>query len=386
MLKNKTIAVVVPAYNEEKQISSVITTMPDFVDRIVIVNDHSSDSTSEIIKKHIANANQPKLIINKKHKQIPDNKYNRAETISKETEKEELKKFIPSEIYNKRPEQNQIILINNLKNGGVGAAISRGYKWCKDYEIDCTAVMAGDGQMDPSELESICLPVIEKNIDYVKGNRLIHRSALLVIPKLRFIGNSILSILTKIASGYWHVSDTQTGYTAISNKALNAIHLSKIYRNYGMPNDMLVKLNIAFCTIKEVEIKPVYNIGEQSKMNIYKVIPKISWLLFKCFFKRLWHKYLFRDFHPLFLLYHFSFLLAILLIPITYRIIANFICGQNITFQMLFVFVFLFTGSFQSILFAMWMDIQDNEKRTKSPVSDLLRNYILPPLFHRARD
>ena len=80
--------------------------------------------------------------------------------------------------------------------------------------------MAGDGQMDPDELESICAPVVKENIDYVKGNRLIHRSAWLVIPKKRYFGNSILSILTKIASGYWHVSDTQTGFTAISNKAL----------------------------------------------------------------------------------------------------------------------------------------------------------------------
>jgi glycosyltransferase involved in cell wall biosynthesis len=157
-----------------------------------------------------------------------------------------------------------------LQNGGVGAAIARGYKWAKDHGFDCTAVMAGDGQMDPDELESICLPVIEDGVDYVKGNRLIHRSALLVIPKVRFFGNSILSILTKLASGYWHVSDTQTGYTAISNKALNAIRLYDIYKSYGMPNDMLVKLNIAFCSLKEVEIKPIYDIGEQSKMKILR--------------------------------------------------------------------------------------------------------------------
>ena len=109
--------------------------------------------------------------------------------------------------------------------------------------------MDGDGQMDPNELEKICSPVIEEGVDYVKGNRLIHESAWVIIPKIRFFGNSILSIFTKIASGYWHVSDTQTGYTALSNHGLNSIPLYKIYKRYGMPNDMLIKLNIAITQI-----------------------------------------------------------------------------------------------------------------------------------------
>jgi len=253
-----------------------------------------------------------------------------------------------------------------LKNGGVGSAIARGYKWCLDHNIDCTAVMAGDGQMDPAELENICLPILTEDIDYVKGNRLIHGGARLVIPKTRFFGNSILSILTKIASGYWHVSDTQTGYTAISLDALKAIKIHDIYPRYGMPNDMLVKLNIAFCTIKEVRIKPVYNIGESSKMKVHKVIPRIAWLLFKSFFKRLWLKYLFRDFHPLFLLYHFSFLLGILALPYTIKVLALTLAQETVSATTMLAFFFLFTSSFQSLLFAMWMDIQDNERLYKS--------------------
>ena len=250
--------------------------------------------------------------------------------------------------------QKRLVIINHLKNGGVGAAIASGYKWCKDHEIDCTAVMAGDGQMDPAELDSICRPVVDENIDYVKGNRLIHRSAWLVVPKIRFIGNSVLSVLTKLASGYWHVSDTQTGYTAISLKALKAIRLHKIYKNYGMPNDMLVKLNIAFCTLREVEIKPIYNVGEKSKMKIFKVIPRVSWLLLKSFFKRLWVKYLFRDFHPLFLLYNFSFILNILSIPFLIRILKYMFLGSRLADATLIAFIFLFISAFQSLGFAMW--------------------------------
>jgi hypothetical protein len=219
--------------------------------------------------------------------------------------------------------------------------------------------------MDPSELESICSPVIYEGLDYVKGNRLIHRSAWLVIPKIRYFGNSILSMLTKIASGYWHVSDTQTGYTAISLKALNAIRLHDIYPRYGMPNDMLVKLNIAFCTLREVEIKPVYRVGEQSKMKIGKVIPTVSVLLLKSFFKRLWIKYLFRDFHPLFLLYNFAFLLIIIDIPVIYKLFKITLSGEPYPISMLIIFLMLTINSLQFLLFAMWMDIQDNERLYK---------------------
>jgi glycosyltransferase involved in cell wall biosynthesis len=365
MLNGKTVAVVVPAYNEEKQISMVIDTMPFFVDRIIVVNDNSTDKTAEIVMDYIKREEQASVHIVEVMGEIIETRYNRADIVAQKINEKEIEFFPPSVVVNKNPENDRIVLINMLQNTGVGSAIARGYKWCKDYGIDCTAVMAGDGQMDPAELESICKPVVENGVDYVKGNRLIHRSALLVIPKIRFLGNSVLSILTKIASGYWHVSDTQTGYTAISKKALNAIRLHKIYPRYGMPNDILVKLNIAFCTLKEVEIKPVYDVGEQSKMKIFKVIPKISWLLFKSFFKRLWLKYLFRDFHPLFLLYHFSFITGIISLPYGFKILERLLQGSQIAEGTLLAFFFLFISSFQSLLFAMWMDIQDNERLYK---------------------
>lgn len=365
MLHNKTIAVVVPCYNEETQITEVLDSMPQFVDRIVLVNDCSTDGTTQVILDYIAHQAPAPFAINNILNTVVPNRYNRASQVVQKLQQEELGLFLPSKVENQQPEQERIIFINLLQNGGVGAAIARGYKWAKDYGIDCTAVMAGDGQMDPDELESICLPVVQEGIDYVKGNRLIHRSALLVIPKIRYLGNSVLSILTKMASGYWHVSDTQTGYTALSNKALNAIRLHQIYPRYGMPNDMLVKLNIAFCSLREVEIKPVYDVGEQSKMNILKVIPRIAWLLFKGFFRRLWYKYLFRDFHPLFLLYHFSFLLGILWLPYLYKVSKAMWLGTTMNFETLFAFTFLGISSIQSFLFAMWMDIQDNERLYK---------------------
>ena len=365
MLNNKTIAVVVPAYNEETQIGVVIESMPKFVDRIVVVNDHSTDKTAQIVEKFISEDNcdyrNEKIGV----QEVEKNRYNEAELILQQNAKTELNYFIPSDIVNSTPAHNRIILINNQKKGGVGASIARGYKWAKDNNVDCTAVMAGDGQMDPAELESICLPIIDNGFDYAKGNRLIHRSARYVIPKHRYFGNSVLSIMTKVASGYWRVSDTQTGYTAISLSALKAIDIYDIYKSYGMPNDMLVKLNIAGCTLKEIPIKPIYRIGEKSKMKIGRVIPKIALLLIRGFLNRLWGKYFVRDFHPLFLLYNMAFVLGTLWLPYCFRVLKALALGTNLSFETLFAFTFLGVFSFQSVLFAMWMDIQDNERLYK---------------------
>ncbi len=363
MLNNKTIGVVVPAYNEETQIGMVIDTMPDFVDRIVIINDASPDKTLEVVKGYLGKENGN--FVNDKigSLKIKKTAYNEADLLLEEIDRKEIDKFVPSEIINKNDSKDRLILINQLKNGGVGSAIARGYKWCKDNNIDCTAVMAGDGQMDPGELLGICTPVIDEGIDYVKGNRLIHRSAKHLIPKTRYFGNSILSILTKVASGYWRVSDTQTGYTAISLNALRKINIAAIYKSYGMPNDMLVKLNIAKCTLKEVEIKPIYRVGEQSKMKIFKLIPRVSWLLFKAFFKRIWIRYFKRDFHPLFLLYWMAMILLAVSIPFLVEILRNFFVSGSVTANsILLIYIFLIISGSQALLFAMWMDIQDNDR------------------------
>jgi glycosyltransferase involved in cell wall biosynthesis len=366
MINNRTIAVVVPAYNEESQIGMVIETMPGFVDRIVIVNDFSTDKTRQVIEGYFQSKENITSIEIKKIEAFGEiGIYNHANKVLWQRNQDEKKYFAPSEIVNKNPDKEKIILISHLKNEGKGAAIANGYKWCKDHKINCTAIMDGDGQMDPGELESLVRPIIDDGIDYVKGNRLIHQSAREVIPRQRFFGNSVLSILTKLASGYWHVSDSQTGYTAISLEGLNSIKLYEIYKTYGVPNDMLVKLNIAFCTLREVEIKPIYNVGEQSKMKVFKIIMPILWLLLKSFYKRLWQKYFFRDFHPLFLLYHFAFVLLIVGVPFGIKILLKVFSGQQANPVTVMAFALLFISGFQSLFFAMWMDIQDNERLYK---------------------
>lgn len=361
MLKNQKIAVVVPCYNEEKQIENVVKSMPGFVDLIIIVNDKSSDETENVIKNIIDNSNDSDVIkFERKQLCYSDNPYDKALNVIAQIREDEEKLYIPCKIYEKI--NSKVVLISHIINGGVGAAIASGYKYARDHQIDCTAVMAGDGQMDPFELESICLPIIDGKVDYSKGNRLSHKSAKRFIPKVRYFGNSVLSILTKIASGYWRISDTQTGYTAISLEALENIDIYDIYKSYGMPNDLLVKLNIASFKITEIPIKPVYDVGEESKMKISKVIPKVSWLLIKLFFERMIKKYLLKDFHPLFLLYFIAILTFIINIPIGFKFWWGYFVESDIAYGHLVIHIFLTAFSFQAFVFAMWFDMQDNER------------------------
>lgn len=363
MLKDKTIAVVVPAYNEEKQIAVVLNTMPDFVDRIIVVNDCSTDGTSEVVKKYIKQLEETTrggIEILRNPTTIQPTFFNKAEVVALEMDKEEEQYYPRHVVYNDNS-KDRIVLINNTENAKVGGAISVGYKWCREHSIDCTAVMAGDAQMDPDELESICLPIVNGEVTYTKGNRLNHRAAKRIIPTKRRIGNSILSALTKIASGYWRISDTQTGYTAISLEGLNRIAIYSIWRGYGMPNDMLIKLNIAKCKIREVPIKPVYAVGEESKMKIGKIIPTVSMLLLKGFFERIIKKYCINDFHPIFVFYlvsMLSFIASIYFFVLIVTALATNSLVTGGTYQGFGILVFVALLTFG---FAMWFDMYDND-------------------------
>ncbi len=320
MYKQKSIAVVVPAHNEERLILRVLQTMPDWVDKVFVVDDCSRDRTAEIVRRHIK-------------------------------------------------EDPRVKLIRHEENGGVGAAIRTGYKASVKQECDIAVVMAGDAQMDPQDLEKVVRPVAEDKADYCKGNRLFEGQSWDVIPRYRYIGNAVLSLLTKIASGYWHVADSQCGFTAISREALLAIDVDSIYPRYGMPNDMLVKLNIANQRVCDVSIRPVYNIGEVSGIRVSRVVTSISRLLVASFFKRLLHKYVIRDFHPLI----FFYTLGMVSFPTgvlsgLYLFCYRFSIGPVSVTSALFS-AFLVISGLQFLLFAMWFDMECN-KHLKGYLND----------------
>ena len=256
----------------------------------------------------------------------------------------------------------KIVLIEHQTNQGVGGAIVSGYKWARDNNFEVTAVMAGDGQMDPDDLTSIIEPVMNGSFDYSKGNRLFYGDAWRMMPHYRYLGNSFLSLCTKIASGYWHIADSQGGYTAISHTALERLNLDGIYKDYGMPNDILINLNLFDFPVQDVHVKPVYNIGEKSGIKLFKVIPRISWLLFKGFWKRLFFKYVIKDFHPLVFFYGFSFLLLSASIPLATRLLFKWYMTGDIPDINAMALIFTLISGFQMLFFGMWFDMDYNKK------------------------
>ena len=192
------------------------------------------------------------------------------------------------------------------------AAIVTGYRRALAEGTDVICVMAADNQMDATELAGLIAPVVRGEVDYAKANRLVSGEAWKVIPRTRYLGNAVLSLLTKIASGYWHVADSQAGYTAISREALSRIDLEQLYPRYGFPNDMLVHLNVQNARVRDVPSRPIYDVGEQSGIKLRSVVPRISWLLLKGFWWRMGHKYVIRDFHPLVFFYAFGLLMTAL--------------------------------------------------------------------------
>ncbi len=327
MYANKTIGVVVPAYNEERLIAEVLGRIPAYVDKIVVVDDCSRDGTRAAVKSML-------------------------------------------------DRDARIVLIEHASNRGVGAAIVSGYKKCRDLAMDITAVMAGDNQMDPAELPKLLEPVADGRADYVKGNRLITGEAWKIMPRARYLGSAMLSLFTKIASGYWQIADFQCGYAALGLEALKVLELDRLYPRYGFPNHLAVMLNIFNLRVKDVPVRPIYNVGEKSGIKIPRVIPKISWLLFKSFFWRLKEKYVIRDFHPLVFFYAFGLLflpLGLLYGAFIFftRVFLRGLIGPSklVDFAMMLstpsgmlVDVIVVVAGIQFLLFAMWIDMEYNKK------------------------
>ena len=237
---------VVPAHNESLLIGRTIATLPDFVDHVIVIDDKSSDDTAA---KALA-VGDPRLT-----------------------------------------------LIRHEHNTGVGGAILDGHRRALELGADVSVVMAGDAQIDPAYLPSLLDPIAEEGVEFTKANRFFSRSSFAGMPKYRFLGSVVLSFMTKMASGYWHLFDPQNGYTAISRSALERIDLDKISLGYQFENDMLIHLNIADAWARDIPVPAVYG-EEVSGMRMSKVVPQISSLLFKGFWRRVLLKYVLYSFSP----------------------------------------------------------------------------------------
>jgi glycosyltransferase involved in cell wall biosynthesis len=310
VFEGKRVGVVVPAYDEEALIAATLGGIPPLVDRIIVVNDGSTDRTRE-----------------------------RALELG----------------------DPRVEVLDHERRSGVGAATLTGYRRALDDGLDVVVVMNGDNQMDPGDLATLVEPVARGELDYAKANRLATGQAWQLIPKTRFFGNAILSMLTKVASGYWHVADSQSGYTVVSREMLGQLDLDHIYTNYGFPNDMLVHLNVWNARVRDFPSRPIYGVGERSNMRYRHVVPRIAWLLVRGFFWRLWEKYVKRDFHPLVFFYVMGFIATVSGVLLGLVVVGYRIAGYSIPIATVVLVALLVISGLQFTLFAMWFDMESNK-------------------------
>ncbi len=310
MLEGKRVAVVVPAHDEEVLVATTIGGIPAFVDRIYVVDDGSTDATGEQARG---------------------------------------------------AGDARVEVVVHERNRGVGAAIVTGYRRAAADGIDVVAVMAADNQMDPADLETLVAPVARGELDYAKANRLFSGQAWQLIPRTRYLGNAVLSMLTKIASGYWHVADSQSGYTAISRAMIEQLDLDRVYSRYGFPNDLLVHLNVWNARVRDFGSRPVYGVGERSGIRYHNVVPRISWLLLRGFFWRLREKYVIRDFHPLVFFYVMGFAATLAGLALGILEVVDRIGGNDVSVGTVVLIALLLISGSQFTLFAMWFDMESNK-------------------------
>lgn len=259
MYKGLRVAVVVPAYREERHIGGVITTMSEVVDHIIVVDDSSPDETYAVA---LAAADA------------------RTEVIRHEV------------------------------NRGVGAAIVTGHRRALELGADISVVMDGDGQMDPKHLPALLEPIAEQGYGFAKANRFYSATSFAGMPKHRIFGNVVLTFLTKISSGYWNLVDPQNGYTAMSRQTLERMPLGKLAERYEFGNDQLIWLNILDVRAIDVPVPAIYG-SEMSTLKLHRVVPRMLGLLFAGFWRRFWRKYVLWSFSPIALLFVTGLLLLL---------------------------------------------------------------------------
>jgi glycosyltransferase involved in cell wall biosynthesis len=243
MYKDKIISVVIPTYKVINQIEEVVKNLPPFIDNIIVVDDKCPVNSFELVKK-----------------------------------------------------RNKVIVVNHSENLGVGGAVVSGYKKAIEVHSDIVVKVDGDGQMDSGYIKSLIIPLVENKADYTKGNRFNDFQALKSMPKVRLFGNSILSFMVKVASGYWNIMDPTNGFNAINKNAINGLNLDELAKRYFFETDVLINLNIENCVVKDIPIPAKYE-DEESNLNIKNVILTFPSKMLKGLSKRIFYRYYIYDFN-----------------------------------------------------------------------------------------
>jgi dolichol-phosphate mannosyltransferase len=243
--KNPSIAIVIPCYRVKKAIIDLLGSISPDISQIIVVDDGCPDGTG---------------------------------------------KFVESSTQDKR-----ITVLHNRQNLGVGGAVKTGYRFALDSNADIIVKLDGDGQMDPSLIPILIQPLIDGRADYTKGNRFFNIENIKNMPKVRIIGNLVLSFFAKFSTGYWRIFDPNNGFTAITASALRQLDFEKIDNRYFFESDMLFRLNLARAVVFDVPMEAKYG-SEISNLSVRRAASEFPIKHSRNFFKRVAYTYYLRDF------------------------------------------------------------------------------------------
>ena len=188
----------------------------------------------------------------------------------------------------------RVEIITHSINQGVGGAVLTGYAKGLSDGMDIMVKIDGDGQMDPTLLPSIIAPIVSGRADYSKGNRFDTLESLEQMPKIRIFGNAVLSLMSKISTGYWNITDPTNGYTAIHRTILSQLPMAKVHKRFFFESDMLYRLAVMRAVVWDVPIEANYG-DEISNLKIGKVLWEFPRRHFANHLKRIFYAYYLRE-------------------------------------------------------------------------------------------
>ena len=311
MYRNKKIALVIPAYNEEKLIKPTLEHVPALIDKIYVVDDASKDGMPQVVTAMAKN-------------------------------------------------DRRIELIQHTQNTGPGAAIISGYRHSSREGYDITVVVGGDYQMPLEEVSRFLDPLVDGQADYTKGNRfLLWDDTRERMPKIRILGNIIITGLTKIASGYYKIMDVVDGYTAITKEVIDRVNWDKAWKKYGYPMDFMIRLNAYGFRVKDVSRSAIYLKGErQSQIKGLGYALRVSPMLIRGFFWRMLFKYIYRDFHPLVFFFFCGMVLLPLGVLFGFFLVYQELSGPGVSGPRAILCALAIITGLQFLLFGMWFDME----------------------------
>jgi dolichol-phosphate mannosyltransferase len=240
----KSVAVVIPCFRVRDRLHSVVESLPDWIDAIIVVDDACPEKSYQVL--------------------------------------------------NDGPIDTRVALVHHESNQGVGGAMITGFQKALEGEYEIIVKIDGDGQMDPARIVDIVHPIASGLCDFTKGNRFIHLESLRSMPLTRRVGNVGLTFLTKFASGQWHLSDPTNGYLAIHREVLSLLNFKRLSRGYFFETSLLIQLNIIRAVAFDIPM-PARYAGERSSLSISRALfgfpPRLLWGLMN----RLLWRYCFYD-------------------------------------------------------------------------------------------